>query len=434
MISLIQTAEGALNETHAILQRMRELSVQAANDTATNDDRAALQDEVKQLKSEIDRIGTDTEFNTKKLLNGDLSGSQIGGHGSKIGTPTAATFDTGWIVADHTETTGTTNKFQLTIDGKTIDFTTDGIATEALGVMQEIKAGIEQAIRDYNTENPNSKIELPEIKIDVRENAGDTEVRLTIESGTTGSESSLEIKALEDTSASEVTQNGDVKGAILKSATGSDGKLDAEITGLTSTSELKIQVNGYDLNVVLANTGGLTLNADTEMSDIAEALTSDINKALDDYEKLTGKDFGSVKVSVKDGAFVVESNQPDTTNIQFAVDDISKKLGLAGTGTASSGGLNFHIGANDGQSINLQINDMTTNGLNVADIDISTREGADNAIKSLDEAIKSVSTERAKLGAVQNRLEHTINNLSTSSENLTAAESRIRDVDYALAA
>ncbi|KRG11702.1 flagellin [Lederbergia galactosidilytica] len=91
----------------------------------------------------------------------------------------------------------------------------------------------------------------------------------------------------------------------------------------------------------------------------------------------------------------------------------------------------FHIGANKGQSIELTIGDMTAEGLEVSEVNISTQEGADNAIETIQSAIDAVSAERSKLGANQNRLEHTINNLNTSSENLTAAESRIRDVDMA---
>ncbi|MGG3821730.1 flagellin [Geobacillus thermodenitrificans] len=94
----------------------------------------------------------------------------------------------------------------------------------------------------------------------------------------------------------------------------------------------------------------------------------------------------------------------------------------------------FHIGANAGQFITLDINDMSSTGLSIGSIDIATQTGADSALTTLDDAIKHVSEERAKLGAYQNRLEHTINNLGTAAENLTAAESRIRDVDYALAA
>ncbi|MFS8501284.1 MAG: flagellin, partial [Caldicoprobacter sp.] len=91
----------------------------------------------------------------------------------------------------------------------------------------------------------------------------------------------------------------------------------------------------------------------------------------------------------------------------------------------------FHIGANQGQSITLEIDSMAAADLGVDSVDISTQEGADSAINTIDGAIKTVSDERAKLGALQNRLEHTINNLEVAAENLTAAESRIRDVDMA---
>lgn len=101
-------------------------------------------------------------------------------------------------------------------------------------------------------------------------------------------------------------------------------------------------------------------------------------------------------------------------------------------GSLSGGAeLIFHIGANEGQNLSLAISDMSSTALGVNGIDISTQGGADSAITTIQTAIDNVSSERAKLGAVQNRLEHTINNLGTSSENLTAAESRIRDVDMA---
>ncbi|MGE7544924.1 flagellin [Sporosarcina newyorkensis] len=100
---------------------------------------------------------------------------------------------------------------------------------------------------------------------------------------------------------------------------------------------------------------------------------------------------------------------------------------LSGTGN----GLTFHIGANSGQAITLNIGDMTATGLSIDGVDISSQTGANTAITTIQEAIDTVSAERSKLGANQNRLEHTINNLGTSSENLTAAESRIRDVDMA---
>ncbi|BAQ10177.1 flagellin/flagellar hook associated protein [Bacillus sp. OxB-1] len=94
----------------------------------------------------------------------------------------------------------------------------------------------------------------------------------------------------------------------------------------------------------------------------------------------------------------------------------------------------IHIGANADQAIEITIGDMSASGLSIESVDISSQTGADGAITTIQTAIDTVSSERAMLGATQNRLEHTINNLGTSSENLTAAESRIRDVDYVLAA
>ena len=108
----------------------------------------------------------------------------------------------------------------------------------------------------------------------------------------------------------------------------------------------------------------------------------------------------------------------------------TKKL-LDGSLSGSGNGLMFHIGANSGQSIELNIAKMTAAGLGVSGLTISSQSGADDAITIINNAIETVSAERSKLGAYQNRLEHTINNLGTASENLIAAESRIRDVDMA---
>jgi flagellin len=95
------------------------------------------------------------------------------------------------------------------------------------------------------------------------------------------------------------------------------------------------------------------------------------------------------------------------------------------------GSLNFHIGANEGQTMNVTINAMDAQNLGVAALDVTTTLGAEDAIATIDSAVQEVSAARSKLGAYQNRLEHTINNLGAASENLTTAESRIRDVDMA---
>jgi flagellin len=292
-ISLIQTAEGALNETHSILQRMRELSVQSANDTNTDDDRAELQKEISQLQTEVTRIAENTEFNTKTLMNGDLG------------------------------------------------VTADGALT--------------------NTLNASS-------------------VKIT------------ELGDLADGDTFDITQE------VVHAADSGGGTGD----GAFQTIDFNIDLGG-------GNTGSVQFTK----ADLDAGITSKEATVNGTKMTISVKDASTLSSSTGDGA--VGETSADTVTI----DDNS---------------LNFHIGANDGQNIKLAIGDMSSDGLNISGVNISTQAGADSAIATLDEAIKSVSQERSKLGAYQNRLDHTINNLNTSSENLTAAESRIRDVDYALAA
>ncbi|AOL35780.1 flagellin [Geobacillus thermoleovorans] len=440
-ISLIQTAEGALNEVHSILQRMRELAVQSANSTNTDDDRKALQDEIKQLKSEVDRIGNNTEFNTKKLINGELSGNQLGGTGSQIGTATAAFIKIDDFDPSQPVTASISQNVQVNVDGVTFNLT--GVTgTDQFQWFQSLESKLNNAIDTYNAANPNAQVTKP--KFEITDVKSQTSMDFVITSGTTGSNSKIEIRLLDDASNTNAPASTDLVTKLIDSTNwtvGSDGKLTADaataLTNLEATDKLTLSVNGYNIDVDLSTIVGDTYTAGEEMEgsgNLADQLQTAINAALSNYKTLTGIDFGTVSVDVKNGSLVLNSSNPDTVKIEVAKGKAADALGLSGTGTSVSGGLDFHIGANKGQSMNLQINDMRAAALNIADIDISTRTGADNAIEKLDTAIKKVSDERAKLGAVQNRLEHTINNLGTSAENLTAAESRIRDVDYALAA
>jgi flagellin len=311
-ISLIQTAEGALNETHSILQRMRELAVQAASDTNTNVDRGEIQKEINQLTSEINRIGNTTEFNTQKLLNGSKT----------------------------TSTTGTAPG-QVTVGGLTFDFS----ATSALN--------------GYT-------IELG-----------------TVADGTTES-------ATIDTANKKIILNGDFD--------------DSDLSGTYSSA-----------------------------ANVKTAIESALNAA--------GGSFSGITVTVGGSATTTASG--------------TASAALSG-GTDAGVGLQFQIGANENQSMTLEIEDMRAGALGItstagtagftatntvtdgtnnsaveAALDVSTATNAAAAVTKIQAAIDKVSAERSKLGAYQNRLEHTINNLGTSAENLTAAESRIRDVDMA---
>lgn len=350
-ISLIQTAEGALSETHSILNRMRELAVQSSNDTNTLDDRREIQKEVEQLKSEINRISDSTEFNTQKLLNGSL-----GATGASSNTAVADISSASGLKAGTYSVSVVTAATKQTYTAGT--FANDAAVTGAI----------------TNTD----VISLNAIAIDT--------------SNITGKDSL--ITALNEKTSETgfvASFNGDVL-TFTANEFGSGKTLSAGGANASDLGSLSSSVTGADVRVAI-----------TDPNSVSETITG--NGQTVDYR--------GAELQVKGAA-------ASSANI-----------------VVNSGGAALHIGANKDQSMLIDINEMSsrtlgnsTDGL-VKDINVSTQDGANKAIKTLDEAIKAVSAERSKLGAVQNRLDHTINNLTATSENLTAAESRIRDVDMA---
>lgn len=325
-ISLIQTAEGALNETQSILQRMRELAVQSSNDSNTDDDREAIQKEIDQLTKEIDRISSDTEFNTQKLLNGDKALTDDLSGNALSGTVDSISYDAG--------VAGGTYKIVATV-------TNASVASGATG--HGSYSGAVPTLTTTNLEEGSYTLTFDKSK---------NIATITDVEGRTVSS----IDTTKDTVISDIQLSGSLT---------ADGS--ATFTVTTQKSEA----------VVVTNMAGDTVT----------------------------------------GVNVDLAYNAATTSGSISVDD--------------SNALRFHIGANTGQGTSLTINDMGAKALGVDALDLTTQSNADFAITTIDEALSSVSAERAKLGAVQNRLEHTINNLGTSSENLSSAESRIRDVDMA---
>jgi flagellin len=313
-ISMIQTAEGALNETHDILQRMRELAVQAGNDTNTTDDRGEIQKEINQLTSEINRIGNTTEFNTQKLLNGTAGKVTAG-----TTTPAAAAKVTGTAVTAGSSTDfSTTNlKFDVVIGGTTKSVTLN---------------------KDYD--------------------------------GTTNTLDDL---------ASDLTT------ALGVTVTNTSGVLSFSAGNTTDTIEIKAATSGNLSDIGL--TAGITNPTAASTTGATSSFTTQIG-----------------------------ANENQTMTLEFE-DMRSAALGITGSGT--------------GFTSTATVTDGTNNTLSENALDVSNADNAGNAVTAIQNAIDKVSAERSKLGAYQNRLDHTINNLNTSSENLTAAESRIRDVDMA---
>ncbi|SER40727.1 flagellin [Gracilibacillus ureilyticus] len=438
-ISLIQTAEGALNETHSILQRIRELATQSSNGTNTDEDREAIQDEVNQLTEEIDRIGNTTEFNTQKLLNGNLesvgsvtSGDNVtisgkvfketAGELAGVAFTDASALDFTGAVADEVIVDGAAIDVDWTTlsddDKALLDQDLSGATADQVKEVRDIVEGhINKSIDAYN-ESTGANIEH------ISANYDGANKTLTLNSGIEGNGSSVELTT---------GGSGVLSYYVGDGATATDGK--NQVMEAVPAETLKFEINGVDFE-----TAALTsANSGADAADVATDLQGLIKTKVDAYNTNAGLSkgdegfIGEVTVEAKEGRLFVSSPSGD---ISFTEQDGGTAVGVLGldkasTTSAGNGPMSFQIGANSGQKISFGINDMRSTALGVSNLDVSNSAGAENALDALDEAISSVSSERSKLGAFQNRLEHTISNLDNSSENLTAAESRIRDVDMA---
>jgi len=474
-ISLVQTAEGALNETQAILQRMRELAVQSATDTNTAEDRAEIQKEINQLSSEINRIGNTTEFNTMKLLDGSKVDEMktvdkeedkiVNGNGGKL----AIKYSLG-IGFSSTSAEAIDSWNKAISEGIVID--NDSEADEAVewGKLNLSSAG------SIEIENDSGNLKITIDVINSGSNENEMKHSITIDANTLklgaedgiysvnfhGVKFDLDIEAFE-TAEGTVTldlqkakgknDDVDVTGTYGLENDFETGAADIKVTIDSASTALvgveKIQVStddaqefviqGFDAdgNVILDTT--VTLSAAYTAAGASFVYDENGHKIeielIDDADGDPITQFSTQKISVKDMVAKVETT---TTTTQ----ELEKKQSLS-----------MQIGANAGQSLEISINDMracalgvtasessagfietadVTNGENVEyALDVSTQSGASAAITTIQAAIDKVSAERSKLGAIQNRLEHTIKNLDNVSENLQASESRIRDVDMA---
>ncbi|WP_305853255.1 flagellin N-terminal helical domain-containing protein [Halobacillus amylolyticus] len=430
---MIQTAEGALNETHSILQRMRELATQAANDTNTTEDRGEIQKEMNQLTSEINRIGNATEFNTQKLINGD-----------KDATTTSAT-----NITEAANTTGGVNAVEaVQASGE--------IGTSGITLTATSGGSYDGAAGNLDIEIAGSSGAAPGAAV-----SGGT-LTITLDSDSTMGESAISAALAAGSLDNEfnISGSGTVGATDTGSMTGgteavSEVKSSDTFTISTVPSEGdKLTIGSTDV-AFYDSTSGTYADATEAATDLGVTATN----LIDTNEKSTDQVAAAVAgLTVAEGSLFVSGSDVTFTSSADGTSGDDTTVSYTGVST-TTGGVNLQIGANENQSLTLDIGDMRASALGItgdvgeagftssntvtdgtnnakveAALDVSSHASASAAITKLDEAIESVSSERSKLGAYQNRLDHTINNLGTSSENLTAAESRIRDVDYDLVA
>lgn len=426
-ISLIQTAEGGLNETHSILQRMRELAVQSANGTyQDNTDREAIQLEVDALKSEIDRIASSTEYNGMKLLDGSLGGSKaVTEFGAKYGVvDTTSTDLAGSILTSNVAGAKVTIALGATKGGEAATWAADGKELVLNLVKNETYSqdDIDKLIANADSRKADGIVADLSLKLKngvmSATTAGSTGETVA---GVRASAAAKDIPT--DLLTSAISGFGD-QIAITSNSYGEDTR---KISIVTDAQAGKENVTTTKADTAGAKDGEFVIHLSTG-KEYTERDIQDLLKAegLDYSIAITDKNAPDGDVSVK---FDVKTD--DATKYQFTM---ANGAGIGKEEVATTGkGLTFQIGANgvEDQRVTLNVNDMSSTAIGVANADVSTQDAANKAIDMVDSAVKTVSMQRAGLGALQNRLEYTVNNLTTTNENLTAAESQIRDTDMA---
>ena len=364
-VSSVQTAEGALTEVHSMLQRMNELAVQAANGTNAESDRQAIQDEIDQLTTEIDRVAETTKFNEIYLLKGDSEG------GTK--TEKLAAHDAGLA--------GT-----LVDNGDTATFTA-----------KALKHGEEISIAQGTTGAAGAKgtytFALAGMQADLNGKA-----TFTID----GKDYTI-----------DVAKDDDATAIGTKLATALNGKID---DGLGTKY------------AVTNNAGTLTFEAGTAGAN---------NKAITGaYKPLeNGTTVTDIYNKMKDELATASSIGTDTAATVTNNNDGTFTITKGSVSVAESLSFNLHVGADADltNKINVNIETMNSAYLGIKNLNVTDKTGtaATYAVDAIADAVAKVSSQRSALGAVQNRLEHTIDNLDNVVENTTSAESRIRDTDMA---
>ena len=390
-ISLVQTAEGALTEVHSMLNRMVTLAEKSANGTISDTvDRSAIQTETDALKEEITRISKSTNFNGITLLDGSLSAGTAGG------TNTAAlTGFTGVSAA----------KGAITVTGAPAGTTVTIKSATATAAGSETAAWSANALTITLSAAASKTYDQAAIDKLVKNATG------TKPSGTDN------LKVDLGTNGELITGTADGAGATITVADAVQSSY--KNAGVTVTATKAGAAYDASNTVTAGTTEGVTV--DSSSNAFALSLVSTTNYTAADVNKILSSGGAAYTVSfdgTKSGTALATALGTATT---------SGGAGIAG------GGLTLQVGdTNESYNkVTVSVGDMSATGLGIADLDVSTQDAAGSAIATIKSAINTVSTNRGNLGALQNRLEHAISNLDTTSENMNSANSAIRDTDMA---
>lgn len=378
-VSVIETADGALNEVANMLQRMRELSVQAANETNTPEDLQAIQAEISSLTDEIDRISRDTEYNTMNLLDGNLDTRVY---------PSVRGIDR-VDISDNVET----GVYNVTVNAEAEHAVGEGVAPASNGTVTAAEAG---------------KVVINGVEIEINE--GDT-FEQVYEKLRDGAETgNVNLLVVADTA----DKTGTAENAgYVPTDPAAGGTFVFVSSRYGSAEEINITCSNADLAAYLGipETGYTEHGKDAEVSFGTgdNGFTSQATMSVEGTH---------VKITDRNGFEMNFDVQPGVAG------DVSLEVTAIGTMT-------LQIGANENQTMEVRIPEVSAKSLYIDDVDVRTVSGGGRAISKFDYAIRKVSEARSRVGAYQNRLDSAVNSLEGAEENMTAALSRIEDVDMA---
>lgn len=359
-ISVVETAEGALNEVTEMIQRMRQLSVQGANGTMSAQDRQSLMDEISQLQNEIDRISNDTEYNTRGLINGELS-----------------------------------RRTYTDMPGVRSTYISDAVPAGAYKVIVN-----REATYSTLTSNP---VDVPVTGIEVDGTINVNGESVAIEKGDTIDEVLDKIKGVADLS--DISVNYDGTNITFKSdILGSNYPIEISCTKELAEKlglEMKLSAQGTDADIEL----------DTAVNNVFKFPDSTTIEVDGNNITFSASGGFEMRVAIDEGTIAAQSV------VMVRALDIGTMV--------------IQMGANEGQVMDINIPEVSCAAMGLDKLNLHTEAGCDRAIGMCDDALKYISTVRSKLGAYANRMEHAVNSLNVTTENMTAALSRIEDVDMA---
>lgn len=407
-ISLAQTAEGGLSTAGDLLQRIRELAVQSANGTNSDSDRASIQNEVSSLSKELDRVANTTQFNGQNVLDGSLTSSQfqVGANSNQtitVGVQSARASDIGNNVIKPVVELGSQSQVSAA-----------GATNLDADIANNVTAAEEMVVSSAGGK-----------KTSVFGAIGDSAKAIAAKYNAVTDKSSVTAQATTQATISGI-QNGDVNFQLRGANSIAN---DANSKAVTITS----QVVGGDLSALAQ-----AINAQTGTTNITASIKIDAAGAKE--LQLNDNAGNDIQISAQTGDEALLGGLGTAANIRGA--DIGGVAGSGTTAAITTAGLavggQVSFSSDSGFSVAVTGGSKITGGANVGSdlksvskLDVSTVAGSNDALLTIDAALNQINSNRAALGAIQNRFASTIANLNTTTENLSASRSRIQDTDFA---